>query len=75
MILCNSCNMIYDDNICHDIGNFIICNLCYDFYNNKLIPIVYDKNENIIILKSLHNDYNLIEHAKLLIHFSKKHIY
>ena len=75
MILCNGCNMIYDDNICRDIGNFIICNFCYNFHNQKLIPIIYDKNDNIIRLNSLQNDKYFFDHANLLIHFSKKQIY
>ena len=75
MILCNGCKMIYDDNICRDIGNFIICNYCYNFHDKKLIPIIYDKNDNIIHLNSLQNDNNIFDHANLLIHFSKKLIY
>jgi|MDSZ01.3.fsa_nt_gb hypothetical protein len=75
MLLCNGCNTLYDDNICQDISKFIICKYCYNYHSMKLIPIVYDKNDNKIYLKSLHTEYNLLEHANLLIHFSKKQIY
>jgi hypothetical protein len=75
MILCQGCNKIYDDNICQVISKFVICCFCYNFHNQKLIPIIYDKNDNIIHLKSLQTEYNLLEHADLLIHFSKKQIY
>lgn len=75
MILCNGCNIIHDDNSCRDIGTFIICDSCYNYHNKKLIPIIYDKNDNIIRLKSLYKHDNIIDHANLLIHFSKKQIY
>ena len=66
MILCNGCKMIYDDNICRDIGNFIICNYCYNFHDKKLIPIIYDKNNNIIRLNSLQYDNNMVDRYKFI---------
>ena len=74
MLVCNGCKEICNDNICIYIGDFILCNNCYNYHNNKLIPIIYDNNDNIIYLKSLQYNLNLINEANLLINFSKKKI-
>ena len=73
MQLCYDCFKIYNDSNCHIIGNFVICNECYNYYNDKLIPIIYNNEDKIIILKSLQNISSFIDDANLLIHFSKSY--
>jgi hypothetical protein len=76
MLLCDNCLKINDDddNIITLDEHVSICYNCYKYINKKLVPIIYDKNDNIIQLKTLQNDNNFILHANLLIHFSKNNI-
>ena len=83
MLLCDSCYKIYDEHKCALKESYIVCIECYKYYDIRLIPIIYDiydnmipiiydKHDNMIPLYHINKDPNFIEHAELLIHFSKK---
>jgi len=75
MLLCNSCYIISDnDNQCPIKGDYVICQRCYNYHNQKLIPVIFDMDDNMYPLYHIHKDINFIEHAELLIHFSKNNI-
>jgi hypothetical protein len=73
MHLCYHCLEIYNNNLLYFIGDFVICKDCYNYHNNKLIPIIYNNEDKIVVLKSLQNISNFIDDANLLIHFSKSY--
>jgi len=72
MLLCDSCYKIYDEHKCALKESYIVCIECYKYYDIRLIPIIYDKHNNMIPLYHINKDPNFIKHAELLIHFSKK---
>ena len=75
MLLCNNCYIISDNDYeCHIIDKYVICKRCYNYHNQKLIPVIFDAYDNMYPLYHIHKEINFIEHANLLIHFSKNNI-